>query len=267
MIVWGGYDPDTPDVSLATGGRYDPVTDQWRTMSIADAAVGRSDHKAVWTGDAMIVWGGNSQIISAIQLLNSGGRYVVAPVVDADGDGFAACSVDCDDGNPSIYPGAPQTCGDGLNTDCSDPAWPSLSGTGDVDGDSDGVRQCQNDCNDANGVIWGIPSGVGGLEVADIPGGFRVMWASQSSTAGSGTVYDVFGGPGSTLSGTGSFSSGSCYLEDDPSAQFDYTGPDPPVGDAYYFMIRGQNACPGGTGTYGNSNRDSTAGASSIPCQ
>ncbi len=58
--------------------------------------------------------------------------------VDADGDGYAAgpdnsvksCTqpdgytasqdtLDCDDSNPSVYPGAPEVCGDGVINDCN----------------------------------------------------------------------------------------------------------------------------------------------------
>jgi hypothetical protein len=36
--------------------------------------------------------------------------------VDADGDGYAA-SIDCDDSNGAVYPGAGEIC-DGLDNDC-----------------------------------------------------------------------------------------------------------------------------------------------------
>ena len=38
--------------------------------------------------------------------------------VDGDGDGFTENQGDCDDNDNSIYPCAPETCGDGIDQDC-----------------------------------------------------------------------------------------------------------------------------------------------------
>ena len=61
---------------------------------------------------------------------------------DSDGDGVLGCN-DCDDGDPTVYPGAPELC-DGLDTDC-DPATDEA-----VDGDGDGETVCAGDCDDGD---------------------------------------------------------------------------------------------------------------------
>jgi hypothetical protein len=50
MIVWGG-------TAGSEGARYDPLVDRWELIAPAPLS-GRVDHTAVWTGAAMIVWGG-----------------------------------------------------------------------------------------------------------------------------------------------------------------------------------------------------------------
>jgi hypothetical protein len=66
---------------------------------------------------------------------------------DADGDGFgdAACGgTDCDDGRADVYPGAPESCEEGDDLDCS--------GTPDLDNDDDGYIDINcpggDDCDD-----------------------------------------------------------------------------------------------------------------------
>lgn len=68
MIVWGGINSDLN--RLNTGGRYNPITDSWQSMSIDMTPQARGGHKAIWTGTEMIIWGG-SNVVG----LNSGGRY------------------------------------------------------------------------------------------------------------------------------------------------------------------------------------------------
>ena len=73
MIVWGGEQDATPGVLIALndGGRYNPVTGTWTPMSTTGAPSGRKSHTAVWTGTAMIVWGGRGQG----GVVNTGGSY------------------------------------------------------------------------------------------------------------------------------------------------------------------------------------------------
>src|SRR5882672_3252075 len=68
MIVWGGQGVGLP---LATGARYDPVSDAWTALPSAGAPTARYDHAAIWTGREMIVWGGWDGTTPA----NTGARY------------------------------------------------------------------------------------------------------------------------------------------------------------------------------------------------
>ncbi|PLX79310.1 MAG: hypothetical protein C0616_11675 [Desulfuromonas sp.] len=71
--------------------------------------------------------------------------------VDGDGDGIARVHGDCNDQDNSIFPGAPETCGDGIDQDCngSDQACPD-----DVDNDGDGITENQGDCDDTDSTIY-----------------------------------------------------------------------------------------------------------------
>ncbi len=78
----------------------------------------------------------------------------ITSATDGDGDGSGRCD-DCDDADPSVFPGAPELC-DALDNDCD--------GQGDRldDADGDGVTICAGDCDDfAPGVRPGA------LEVCD----------------------------------------------------------------------------------------------------
>jgi hypothetical protein len=62
MIIWGG-DLITADTSLnggdsSAGAAYNPITNQWRPISMDGAPTPRIGHAAVWTGKYMAVWGG-----------------------------------------------------------------------------------------------------------------------------------------------------------------------------------------------------------------
>jgi hypothetical protein len=144
MIVWGGSTPSLGG-ALGTGARYDAASDAWAPVTTTGAPSPRDTHSAVWTGSEMIVWGGFTDSAGA---LGTGGRYA-PPDHDGDGDGVTGCGGDCDDGDERVYPGASQTCGDGVNNDCLDAAWPSLDGTNEADADGDGFSTCLGDCDDA----------------------------------------------------------------------------------------------------------------------
>jgi N-acetylneuraminic acid mutarotase len=73
MIIWGGSYVFIDTHYLSTGGRYNPDTDSWTATSITDAPEARTTHTAVWTGNEMIVWGGQAGPIG--HYFNTGGRY------------------------------------------------------------------------------------------------------------------------------------------------------------------------------------------------
>ena len=72
MIIWGGYDGNS---YLNTGARYNPGNNTWTATITTNAADGRADHTAVWTGSEMIIWGGDAGLFNNF---NTGGRYTPA---------------------------------------------------------------------------------------------------------------------------------------------------------------------------------------------
>jgi N-acetylneuraminic acid mutarotase len=75
MIFWGGTGCSN-NCNFNTGGRYNPGTDSWTTTSTMNAPAARWEHRAVWTGSEMIVWGGSDDM----NYLHTGGRY--SPATD-----------------------------------------------------------------------------------------------------------------------------------------------------------------------------------------
>jgi N-acetylneuraminic acid mutarotase len=59
VIVWGGFDGFANSYPV-DGGRYDPASNSWTPTSTGRSPSARRDHTAVWTGTAMLVWGGDT---------------------------------------------------------------------------------------------------------------------------------------------------------------------------------------------------------------
>ena len=95
------------------------------------------------------------------------------PDVDDDGDGFTENQGDCNDGQPTVYPGAPEICDDLLDNNCN-----GAADGQEPDVDGDGYGPCQGDCDDgdpdvspaADEVVDGIDNNCDGIIDADIDG-------------------------------------------------------------------------------------------------
>ena len=79
MVVWGGLDASYTK-TFNGGGRYNPVANTWRPTGTNGAPAGRYGYACVWTGNEMIIWGGQTMIGGTSVVTNDGGRY--NPVAD-----------------------------------------------------------------------------------------------------------------------------------------------------------------------------------------
>ena len=67
---------------------------------------------------------------------------------DLDGDGFTTCDGDADDGDPTVFPGAPEIC-DGQDND-GDGVLPA----DEADDDGDGYMPCEGDVDDDDPTVY-----------------------------------------------------------------------------------------------------------------
>jgi len=153
----------------------------------------------------------------AIAVARDDGDFTVS--VDADGDGALACS-DCDDGDPGIYPGAPEAC-NGVDDDCDG----SLEETA-------------------------TPAVTVLLDVAATVDGSEISWTVVPGATGYDTVWGLL----SALVATGgSFADAteSCLANDGEATSIvdPYL---PAEGDAFWYLVRAVGC--GGPGTYESSS-------------
>ena len=80
LIVWGGCSKgDGCEIRHNDGAFYDPLTNKWKAIAASSAAPApRVNHAGVWTGEELIVWGGNpayDDTVFAPPPLGDGGVY------------------------------------------------------------------------------------------------------------------------------------------------------------------------------------------------
>lgn len=183
--------------------------------------------------------------------------------LDADGDGSGSpgspsCArgsrADCDDSNAAVYPGAPQLC-DGLNNDCSNPAWPAVPAN-EADSDGDGHRICAGDCNDANMAVWAIPEEAENLLLSTLQG---LTWSPPTAPGGTTLLYDTIR---STVASD--FVTGATCIETDDGSDLTANDPETPaIGQAFFYIVRGGNSC--GEGSLGRMSSGEERTARSCP--
>ena len=238
MIVWAGSPDGLWDTD--TGGRYDPDADTWSPTTTVDAPQARFSHTAVWAENRMIVWGGNNPASARGGLydpLNDRWSWTSMLDVPSGRDQHSAVWT----GDRMIVWGGEGPLNDGGSYDPHGM---------DTDGDGFG---CAVDCDDGDPDLTAIPGQVQALQFGT--GGSTLEWPSLVPAAGPATRYDVVRGVVSELPVGGSGS--EICLEADlaggaGTVSLALTDGDPPSGEAYWYLVRGDNGC--GAGSYGSSS-------------
>ena len=116
----------------------DPVGDDNERLGVSLAVLGDL------TGDGVPEIAVGEPLDDLGALVDSGSVLIFALESDCDGDGVSPYGGDCDDADPTLFPGNPDVC-DGIDNDCD-----LLI---DEDSDGDGFAVC-SDCNDADPTIY-----------------------------------------------------------------------------------------------------------------
>ncbi len=76
MIIWGGYTGPFANSTIASGGKiYNPNSNTWRNMSTLNAPSARGRHSVMYTGQYMLIWGGNTNTSGNVITLSDGAAY------------------------------------------------------------------------------------------------------------------------------------------------------------------------------------------------
>lgn len=114
-------------------------SEEYKTLNIGECQTGTISCTDVLVCDNYVI--ATEEVCDGLDNSCNG---VVDEGFDVDEDSYTTCAGDCNDSNPSIYPGAPELC-DRLDNDCD-----GVIPEDEIDDDGDGWSECENDCNDDN---------------------------------------------------------------------------------------------------------------------
>ena len=243
MVVWSGIDPNNPDPPQEGGGQYFPATDTWVPATSVGAPPPSFGTTQVWTGRSVLGWGGGN----GFGTFDSGYEYFPGGLQDDDRDGWI-CSLDCDDTQSAVHPGAAEIC-DGLDNDCN-------GAVDEADFDADGASDCVDNCPtvpnasqadddlDGAGNACDCAPNDGGA-IAPPTQSLLFVYSDQVtvywSDVGSGTVRSVVRGRLDELP-VGSGPSETCLLSESTATSVSDANL-PPPGRGYWYLMRARNAC------------------------
>jgi len=147
----------------ATDLDNDPISIQFTllegdaTLSLANSAASTPGTVSAARTFETAVPGPYAVLVRAVDQHNATSESVVIKLLvaqslsgtDQDRDGFPA-SVDCNDSSASVFPGAREICGDGIDQNCNG----SDQALADCDADRDGKTANDGDCDDNNPSVF-----------------------------------------------------------------------------------------------------------------
>jgi len=180
MIVWGGYG----NALLNTGGRYNPITNNWTATSTTNPPDARYSHTAVWTGTAMIVWGGTD----GLNAFGDGARY--NPSTNSWTATSTANAPDGRSNHTAIWTGTEMIIWGGVRSSNAGPTYLNTGGKYNPEADT----WTDTDIINAPGAR--------SSHTAVLTGSEMIVWGGDPGFFVSGGRYCVQGGPTPTPSPT-----------------------------------------------------------------